>query len=31
LTKANPDLPASLIDSLHYGINEMRRVHKLAR
>lgn len=31
LTRPNADLPANLIDSLRQGIDEMRRVHKLAR
>lgn len=31
LTRPNANLPASLIDSLRHGIDEMRRLHKLAR
>lgn len=31
LTKQNADLPENLIDSLRHGIDEMRRVFKMAR
>jgi hypothetical protein len=31
LTRPNADMPESLISSLRHGIDEMRRVHKLAR
>jgi hypothetical protein len=31
LTRPNATLPTSLLDSLRHGIDEMRRLHKLAR